>query len=270
MKNKIRMVWVVISLAIITGPSMAHAYEVADVRDGGTIQGNVTFFGILPEPQRFEVEKNPEVCGDQRSLVKVEAQNGFLKGAVVILEGIESGKPFAKQEFLGSSPGKGAFQYVGGETLGLRVKTKNCNFGPFTGVLTPDEAVQFGNQDSVKHVLHTFVSLDTKGSVLRTLHNRDIHPDDEFERTFDSDKLKESRVVRMTCNRHDFMQNWFYVVKNPYFAISDENGNFSIDNIPPGHYTLRAWHPVLGLQEQEVHVMPNQDFVADFTFPKQG
>ncbi len=266
MKNKIRMVWVVISLAIITGPSMAHAYEVAEVRDGGTIQGKITFSGTPPEALQFDVDKNPEVCGDQRSLVKVEAHNGMLKGAVVVLEGIESGKPFAKQEFLGTAPGKGRFQYMGGETLGLRVKTENCNFGPFTGVLTPDEAVIFGNHDSVKHVLHTFISLDAGGNVLRTLHNRDIHPDDEFDRAFDSDKLRDSRLVRITCNRHDFMQNWLYVVKNPYFAISDEEGHFSIDNIPPGHYTLRAWHPVLGLHERNVQVRAGEKLATEFTF----
>jgi len=256
-----------ILIAVFIGwATMAQAYEVAEVKDGATIRGQITFSGVPPGPLQFEVEKNPEVCGHQRSLVKVEVQNGLLKGAVVILEGIESGKPFAKQEFQGNAPGKGTFQYKGGETLGLRVNTENCNFGPFTGVLTPDEAVRFGNKDSIKHVLHTFVALDTRGNVLRTLHNRDIHPDDEFDRTFDSDKLKESRVVRITCNRHDFMQNWMYVVKNPYFAISDEEGHFSIDNIPPGRYKLRAWHPVLGLQEQHVHVMPGMVLGADLAF----
>lgn len=133
--------------------------------------------------------------------------------------------------------------------MGLQVKTENCNFGPFTGVLTPDEAVRFGNKDSIKHVLHTFVSLDTSGSVLRTLHNRDIHPDGFFDRTFASSKLKESRVVRITCNRHDFMQNWLYVVKSPYYASSDQNGKFAIEDIPPGLYTVRVWHPVLGVQD---------------------
>lgn len=226
----------------------------------------MTFSGPIPTPLQFEVEKNPEVCGQQRSLEKVEARNGWLKGAVVILEDVKSGKPFAKQQYQGNSPGKGAFRYAGGETLGFRVNTENCNFGPFTGVLTPDEPVEFGNKDAVKHVLHTFVSMDMGGSVLRTLHNRDIHPDGEFERTFGSDKLKDSRLVRMTCNRHDFMQNWLYVVKNPYFAISDEEGHFVIDNIPPGHYTLRAWHPVLGLEEQEVQVTPGKKLGADFDF----
>lgn len=266
MKHTIRMLWVVISLAIIVGPSVTYAYNIVEVKEGGTIAGQVNFSGHPPEPLQFAVEKNPEVCGDQRSLVKVEVQNGLLKGAVVLLEGIESGKPFTKQEFRGSAPGKGMFQYVGGETLGLRVKTENCNFGPFTGVLTPDEAVRFGNQDSVKHVLHTFVSLDTAGSILRTWHNRDIHPEGAFERTFDSDKLRDSRLVRITCNRHDFMQNWLYVVQNPYFAVSDEKGNFSIDNIPPGHYTLKAWHPMLGLQEQEIQVTSGKTLAIDFAF----
>ncbi len=264
--RKIMRYFLLASILFIGWATMVQAYEVVEVRDAATISGLVTFSGALPDPLWFDVDKNPEVCGQRRSLVKVEAENGLLKGAVVILEGIETGKPFAQQKLTGAHPGKGSFTYTGGEKLGLQVKTENCNFGPFTGVLTPDEAVRFGNKDSIKHVLHTFVSLDTKGSVLRTLHNRDLHPDREIHRTFASGKVKKRRVVRFTCNRHDFMQNWLYVVQNPYFAISDKKGQFNIDHIPPGHYTLRAWHPLLGLQEQEVHVMPNKAIMADFAF----
>ena len=126
--------------------------------------------------------------------------------------------------------------------------------------------MQFENQDPIKHTLHTFAARDTKGTILRTVHNQDIHPQDTIERTFDSGKLKGNPVVRITCNRHDFMQNWLDVVDHPYFAISDEEGNFSIDNIPPGHYTLRAWHPILGLQEQEVHVTQGKALGTDFAF----
>ncbi len=255
-----------VNMVFIGWATMVQAYEVIDVNNGATISGKVTFSGTLSDPLWFDVDKNPEVCGQRRSLTKVEAQDGLLKGAVVILEGLESGKPFPKQERRSTGLGKGTFQYTGGATLGLKVNAENCNFGPFTGVLTPDEAVGFVNQDSIKHVLHTFVSLDAKGSVLRTLHNRDLHPKREIHRTFSHGKLKESRVVRMTCNRHDFMQNWLYAVKNPYFAVSDENGNFSIDNIPPGQYTLKAWHPILGLQEQEIQVTAGKALATDFAF----
>ena len=93
MQNRIRMLWVVIGLAIITGPSMTLAYEVGEVQKGGTIQGQVTFLGSPPAPVQFNVDKNPEVCGQERSLMKVDARNGFLAGAVVVLEGVEKGKP---------------------------------------------------------------------------------------------------------------------------------------------------------------------------------
>lgn len=268
MQYRIRLLLVMMGLAIIIGPSMTHAYEVGEVKEGGTIQGQVTFSGSLPVPVQFTVDKNPEVCGQGRSLMKVDARNGFLSGAVVVLEGVEKGKPFLSQSWAGMAPGEGAFQYQGGESLGLRVNTKGCNFGPFTGVVAADQPIQFGNQDSIKHIVHTFVALGQKGSILRTVHNRDVHPDREMHLTMSSGKLKNSRMVRIACNRHDFMQNWLYVVKNPYFAMSNEKGQFVIDNIPPGHYILRAWHPMLGLQEQDVHVLPGKALGADFAFSK--
>ena len=260
------MLWVMISLAIITGPSVIHAYEIGEVQNGGTIQGQVSFLGSPPMPAQFNVDKNPEVCGQERSLTRVDVRNGFLAGAVVVLEGIEKGKPFPPQTRHGEAPGEGTFRYQGGESLGLRVHTKGCNFGPYTGVVAADQPVQFGNKDSVKHILHTFVAKGHRGSILRTMHNRDIHPSGEMHLTVSSGKLKDSRIVRLACNRHDFMENWLYVVKHPYFAITNESGKFVLDTIPPGHYTLRSWHPLLGLQEQKVYVKPDMTLDADFTF----
>ncbi|MDH3504744.1 MAG: hypothetical protein OEM58_09495 [Nitrospirota bacterium] len=251
---------------LIMGATVAQAYTVGEVQHGGTIQGHVTFSGTPPTPLRFAVEKNPEICGQERSLMKVETHNGGLTGAVVVLEGVQTGKPFPEQAFTGHLPGEGEFRYQGGKTLGLQVKTKGCNFGPFTGVIAADEPVQFGNQDPIKHTLHTFSARDTKGTILRTIHNQDIHPQDTVDRTFDSGKLRGNPVVRLTCNRHDFMQNWLYVVDHPYFAISDTEGRFTITQIPPGTYTLLAWHPILGEQRQEVQVMENGELQPKFQF----
>ncbi len=269
MKNK-KLLWAIASLVAVFSSVeiQAYAYEVEQVQNSGTIQGHVTFSGTPPEPLRVAVEKNPEVCGQERSLVKVETHGKFLTGAVVVLEGIEKGKPFSAQIFSGNAPGEGKFRYLGGNALGLQVKTKGCNFGPFTGVLAADEPVQFENRDSIKHTLHTFISRDFSGSILRTVHNRDIRPGVEFDPTFSSEKLKGSQVVRITCNRHDFMQNWFYVVRNPYFAFSDQEGHFQIDRIPPGNYTLRVWHPILGLQEQAVEIAKGQELAANFNYPE--
>lgn len=91
---------------------------------------------------------------------------------------------------------------------------------------------------------------------------------DSMARTFEVDKLRGSRVVRITCNRHDFMQNWLYVVDHPYFAISDQDGRFAIHQIPPGRYTVLAWHPILGEQRQDVHIASGGQVTLEFRFSR--
>ncbi|KPK18640.1 MAG: hypothetical protein AMK69_24730 [Nitrospira bacterium SG8_3] len=265
MKKK-NIIGVLASIFLLMGVTLTHAYEAGEVPNVGTIHGQVIFSGTPQAPVQFAVEKNPEICGQERSLLKVETHNGFLVGAVVVLENVRKGKPFPTQAFRGNLPGEGEFRYEGGNSLGLRVKTKGCNFGPFTGVIAADEAVRFQNQDTIKHVLHSFVSKDTKGRILRTVHNQDLSPRDEIDRVFPSDKMKDGVVVRIICNRHDFMQNWLYVVDNPYFAISDQEGRFRIDEIPPGTYTLLVRHPVLGEQRQEVTIEARGDLQVGFQF----
>ena len=73
-------------------------------------------------------------------------------------------------------------------------------------------------------------------------------------------------MVRIACNRHDFMQNWLYVVDHPYFGITDQDGRFTLDQVPPGPYTLLAWHPILGEQRQEVQVLPDGELSLGFQF----
>jgi hypothetical protein len=135
------------SLFLLTEAIPVHSYNVGEVHHAGTLHGQVTFSGTPPAPVRFTVEKNPEVCGEERSLLKVDTHNGLIAGVVVILEGVQTGKPFPTQTFPGQLPGEGKFRYEGGKSLGLQVKTKECNFGPFTGVISADEAVRFQNQD---------------------------------------------------------------------------------------------------------------------------
>lgn len=243
-------------------------YEVTEVQNGGSIAGSVAFTGTPPAPRVFEVNKEPDVCGAVRGLTKVEVNNGLLKGAVIVLEGVEKGKAFESKIIKAKAPGEGAFQYTEGESLDLDVRLKNCNFGPFTGVVSADQPVKFENQDPIKHTLHTYVLKGKNANILRTLNTRSLAAHSEIEQTFQPEKLKHGRVVAMTCDRHDFMENWMYVVDHPYFAISDEKGNFSIDQVPPGQYELIAWHPVLGTKRQEVLVDSNGRLDLNFSFTK--
>jgi uncharacterized protein (DUF2141 family) len=61
------------------------------------------------------------------------------------------------------------------------------------------------------------------------------------------------------------MHGWHVVVKGPY-AVTDENGSYTIKNLPPGSYTVKAWHEEYGTQEQKVSVAAGAPAKADFTF----
>ncbi|MDH4079398.1 MAG: hypothetical protein OEU68_06235 [Nitrospira sp.] len=253
-------------VAMLGNVSGVLAYEIGEVTSGGTISGKITFQGAAPSPKLFPVNKDPEVCGAERTVNEVVVRNGLLQGAVVILEGVKAGKPFIASGYRGEPPGEGEFRYGGGEDISLEILTKGCNFGPFTGVLTLDQPVRFLNQDPIKHILHSVSSRDDKGLILRTIHNRELRPDTSAEQTFYSSKLKRDRVVGIHCNRHDFMQSWLYVVTSPYYSLSDQEGTFTIDQVPPGQYELLAWHPALGLKRHEVQVTEGGEIEASFEF----
>jgi hypothetical protein len=61
------------------------------------------------------------------------------------------------------------------------------------------------------------------------------------------------------------MNGWYVVVKGPY-ATTDENGNYTINNVPPGSYTVTAWQETYGTQTQKVTVAAGAAGAANFTF----
>ena len=258
------------SLVVWSGfAGVGFAYDVVDVNNGATITGKVAFTGTLPHtPRRFEVRNGPEVCGPERVLTKLEVRDGRVKGVVIALEGVDQGKPFASSHDTATGQGRGAFHYAGGDELNLDVRLETCSFGPFTGVIRADETVRFVNRDPIKHTLHTYSLKGRKAKIMRTMHTQSLRAQGQTDKVFPAKKLRRASAVVLTCDRHDFMENWLYMVKNPYYAISDESGNFEIGRIPPGDYKLIAWHPVLGMQEQLVTVTPHGTLPVNFDFVK--
>ena len=70
--------------------------------------------------------------------------------------------------------------------------------------------------------------------------------------------------VDVFCSIHSAMSCVVLVVENPYFARTDDKGNYSITNVPPGTYKLKAWHERLPVQEKEITVPKEGSVTADF------
>jgi hypothetical protein len=172
--------------------------------------------------------------------VAVGGQQG-LKDVIVTIEGVEKGKPFTLQE--------------------TKLEANICQFVPFVSVMRDRHPLTVTNLDSVAHDLqfyerereHIFImfhrpALTKAGTsdVIRLTGNR--------------------RGVTMQCGMHPYMQGHGLAVDNPYYAVTGLEGTFAISDLPPGRYRIKAWHPVLGEQTQDLMVEANGVASVAFTF----
>jgi hypothetical protein len=79
-------------------------------------------------------------------------------------------------------------------------------------------------------------------------------------------KIKETGVLKVVCDTHAWMIGYVHVFDHPYFAITDENGLFTIPNVSPGTYRLKAWHEDAGIRSQEITVTDDGDLRVGFEF----
>jgi hypothetical protein len=73
-------------------------------------------------------------------------------------------------------------------------------------------------------------------------------------------------MIPVRCDVHGWMEAYIGVTEHPYFAVSGDDGTFSIDRLPPGQYVLEAWHEVYGAQTANVTVEANTPASVTFTF----
>ena len=228
----------------------ARAYDTVVVTDGAVLQGTVTFQGTAPEPKEFELRRYPDqvFCGalsdgdGHRFLKEVNVgPGGGLKDVVVVVEGVQSGKPFT--------------------FTSAQVEANVCQFLPFVTVVSDKRQLTVTNRDPVSHDIQGY-AYDQAGVDI-VLHR----PSLKATGTTDIVHLvKGRRVFTMQCGVHPYMQNWGYAIDNPYYAVTDSDGLFSIGDLPPGAYRVKAWHPILGVQERELTVTPNDTATLEVQF----
>jgi hypothetical protein len=244
-----KLVLVALAVAgIFSHVEIAQSYDAIDVTHGGTIEGTVMLDGPVPEPKGFNLITfpDPQYCGRISNgrgwrLLRdfVVSPQGGLKDAIVLLEGIEAGKPF--------------------ETSVPLIEARDCLFQPFMTIVRNGHAVEVVNMDPVMHDIQGYeTSLEAGARVLfntplvmnRQHHRGNLHATHDHA---PGKSLvgpiylnKGRRTFYMQCGFHAYMESWAMAVNNPYYALTDANGKFSIDNIPPGTYHLVVWHPQTG------------------------
>jgi hypothetical protein len=208
----IRLVLVML-VAVLAATAAEAAYEAVDVKDGGSLAGVVRFAGTPPKIAPIPVNKNREVCGDQKpSEALVVGPDGGVKGSVVLIEGVTRGKRPT------------------GEVV---LDNHKCLFVSHVSVVAVGDKVRVKNSDSILHNTHGFMGKPTIFNL--ALPNKDQMVDI-------TRRLAKPGVVRVLCDAHPHMFAWMVVHDSPYVAVTDDRGAFKIDNIPPGTYRVTMWH----------------------------
>lgn len=138
------------------------------------------------------------------------------------------------------------------------INQKSLSFDPHITVIQQGTTVDFLNGDSVQHnVFWPSIGGDRKAA-----HNMGTWPTGE-KRSFKFDK---PGLVALLCNVHPEMGGYIIVSPSPYYAETDDNGNFSIANVPDGNYTATVWHE--GEKPQSKSISVGKGAKADFNLGK--
>ncbi|MCF6157907.1 MAG: hypothetical protein E3K32_04900 [wastewater metagenome] len=215
-------------------------YKEIEVSDGGTITGSVTFDGDVPEVKILRIDKDEQTCGhdnkQSEQLVINEGSKG-IQYAVVSLVDIPAGKK--------------------AEATAAVLDQKECVFVPHVLAVSAGSSVDLLNSDDVMHNLHSW-------SIRNPAFNEGVSGGGKLTKKFDIPE-----IVKITCDVHKWMSAFIKVEPNPYFAVTDENGRFKIENVPAGSYKIAAWQEKLGKKKSEVVVKPNEETVVDFVYEKK-
>ena len=219
-------------------PSVGFAYEGAKVANGGTVKGKITYKGTVPM-RKVVPTKDQNICGGPREdPLIVVGPGGGVKDAVVYIKDIEAGKPFDMPK----SPAS--------------IDNKDCRFHPHVQVAR-EGPVDIHNSDNTLHNTHGFYGKKTAFNVALPLQGMQV-----------KQTLKESGVVRVECDSHGWMRGWIYVVDNPYYALTAEDGTFTIGDVPPGEHTVLIWQEETGVMEKAVTVKPGETVTVDVELKK--
>ncbi|MBI2986924.1 MAG: hypothetical protein HYY45_09160 [Deltaproteobacteria bacterium] len=215
-------------------------YQEIQVNNGGTISGTIIYKGPIPEAYVIWPTKDVDIFGktipDDRLLISKE---GKIKNVVISLEGVNKGKRWPN--------------------INASLVNQGGRFHPHVQVVRTGAQLEIINRDPLLHNTHGF-----GGG--RTVFNVGLPTKDQKVKK----SLKQAGIIHVMCDVHDWMNGWIVVQDHPYFAVTGDDGNFTITDVPPGSYKISAWHEKLGKKQAQVKVSANGKARFDFVFPPSG
>lgn len=207
---------------------------------GGTLTGTVTFEGKAPVRKELNITQNEEICGKEKHYDEslLVAENNGLQNVLVSIVNAPEGKNL------------NAF----GTDISLH--QIGCVYTPHIQLVPVGVPVKIFNDDGILHNIHTHSKKNRSFNVAQPKFIKKI------EKTF----KKAPEIVSITCDIHGWMSGYLVIVDHPYYAITDESGEYTIGGLSPGTYQLEFWHEKLGKQTKEITLTDDGEVEVDAQF----
>jgi hypothetical protein len=206
-----------LSVMVAGTASAQNTYRVVPVPDGGAISGSVKWSGERPKILTLPITKDNEVCDPEktgvRNLERIEiGAEGGVQNTVVYLKNVTAGKAWDLPD------------------TRRMLDQRRCRYVPHVLLVQAGSDVALRSSDPILHTIHMAGAAD---------YNL---PFPMVDVTL-SRPLRKAGIIDLKCNAgHIWMNGVIVVVDSPYYAVTDDRGDFHITGVPPGEYEIVAWH----------------------------
>jgi plastocyanin len=206
---------------------------------GGSISGKITYEGTPAKQKPIDMSKEPTCAKQHPNGISTETvvtgPGNTLQNVIVY---ISAGAPDD------AAPSQA-----------VTITQHGCQYLPHVVPMVVNQELKVVNDDQTSHNIHPLAKV-----------NREWNKSQPPGTPPFSEKFDKPEFIAVKCNVHPWMHGTFAVLKTSHFAVSGENGGFTLPNLPPGKYTVAAWHESYGEQTQEVTIAGSETKTISFVF----
>lgn len=206
-----------------------------------TVTGSVAFQGTAPPAEPIDMSEEP-TCAEAHSEqpareTAVVNSNGTLRNVYVYVKDGLGQRTFP-------APSEG-----------VTLDQEGCRYQPHVVAIQVGQPLQIKNSDGILHNINTQPS-----------ENQGFNISQPVEMTTEREFSSPEVMIPVKCDVHGWMEAYIGVQNHPYMAVTGDDGSFTLANLPPGDYTIEAWHEQYGTQTQQVTVGPQESKEVGFSY----
>ena len=208
----------------------------------GEISGKISFEGKTPRMKKLKLEADP-ICVSNNEVppaaewLIVDKSGGVKNMIVSVKEGLSGSHNLPSEKVV--------------------LDQQGCVYRPHVLAVMAGQVVDILNNDGIMHNVHALPKI-----------NREFNKAmPKFKKKITTQFEKSEKPFKIKCDVHPWMISYIGVFDHPFFAVTGDDGTYSISGLSPGEYVIEAWHEKLGTQTATVTV-GDGSATADFTFKK--